>query len=86
MTASKASVYFARMKIKSVGPTTLLTNMFSFFFLFTLTQEGRTAVHMAAANGYVDTARALILAGAKVNALDAVSFPLEVLPPLARDA
>ncbi|KAH7938433.1 hypothetical protein HPB49_023466 [Dermacentor silvarum] len=35
--------------------------------------EGRTALHMAAANGYVDTARALILAGAKVNALDAVS-------------
>ncbi|XP_077538523.1 uncharacterized protein LOC144151367 [Haemaphysalis longicornis] len=36
--------------------------------------EGRTALHMAAANGYVDTARALILAGAKVNALDACGY------------
>ncbi|XP_064488586.1 ankyrin repeat domain-containing protein 6-like [Ornithodoros turicata] len=36
--------------------------------------EGRTALHLAAANGYVDTARALILAGAKVNAVDACGY------------
>ncbi|KAL3246311.1 hypothetical protein MRX96_057745 [Rhipicephalus microplus] len=40
--------------------------------------EGRTALHMAAANGYVDTARALILAGAKVNALDAEARDLQL--------
>lgn len=38
-------------------------------------QEGRTPLHMACANGFVDAARSLILSGgAKINQLDAVSI------------
>ncbi|XP_076373947.1 uncharacterized protein LOC143258616 [Tachypleus tridentatus] len=32
--------------------------------------EGRTALHLAAANGYVDTVKTLLQCGAKVNAVD----------------
>ena len=43
-------------------------------YTFDSSQEGRTPLHMACGNGFVDSARCLILnGGAKINQLDAVS-------------